>query len=450
MKMKMKMKINKNTVGVVGLGYVGLTLATVLAESGYKIIGIEKRKEVVDLTNKGIPHFSETGLRESLSRSVNKREFVAAEKFDRDSSCQIYIITVGTPLDDNGNARLDMVRNASKQVAENMADGALVILRSTLKLGTSKEVVLPILRKTKKKFHLAMCPERTLEGNALNELRTLPQIVGADDEESREKASKFFKNITSSVIQVSSFETAELIKLVDNTYRDVQFGFANEVAKICDAYSLNAMEVISSGKLGYSRTNVAIPGLVGGPCLEKDPHILYQSGVDKGIKMEITKAARSTNEVQPIETTNFMVDSLKSRGFSGRIKASILGLAFKGVPETDDLRGSMSLKVLENLRNSNCKFDIRLYDPVISNKDLASKFPNDKVCASIDEAIDDAMLVVVCNNHKDFSRLDLISIKNRMHPKGFIYDYWNHYSHLNNAKFNEFYYALGNSGGSDL
>ena len=439
--------MNKNTVGVVGLGYVGLTLSTILAESGYKIIGIEKRKEVVDLTNKGTAHFSEVGLNELLSRSVNEGKFIASEKFDGESSCQIYIITVGTPLDDNGNARLDMVKNASKQVAENMSDGALVILRSTLKLGTSKEIVLPILRETKKKFHLAMCPERTLEGNALNELRTLPQIVGADNEEAREKAAIFFKNITSSVIQVSSFEAAELIKLVDNTYRDVQFGFANEVAKICDAYSLNAMEVIRSGKLGYSRTNVAIPGLVGGPCLEKDPHILYQSGVDKGVRMEITNAARSTNEDQPIETTDFMIDSLKSRGFSGSIKVAILGLAFKGVPETDDLRGSMSLKVLASLKNSNCEFDISLYDPVIPNKDLVSTFPNDRVCISIDDAIDDAMLVVVCNNHEDFGRLDLMSIKNRMHPEGFIYDYWNHYSHLNDSEYCGFYYALGNIGG---
>ena len=264
-------------VGVIGLGYVGLTLATVLAEAGNKVIGVEKRSEVVDQTNAGMPHFSEKGLPEALSRVVQSGTLVAAQRFDPEAVCDTYIITVGTPLSSEGIVRTDMIEAASREVAANMRDGALVILRSTVKVGTTRDVVSPILAESGKRFEIAMCPERTLEGEALQELRQLPQIVGADDPAVNNRAAAVFRRLTNSIVQVSSPEAAEIIKLVDNTYRDVHFAFANEVARLCDAFEVNAHEVISSGKLGYKRTNVPMPGLVGGPCLEKDPHILLQS-----------------------------------------------------------------------------------------------------------------------------------------------------------------------------
>ena len=285
-------------VGIVGLGYVGLTLATVMAEVGYSVIGIERRQDVVDLTNAGTPHFSETGLAEAMVRVVRNGHLSAATEFAPGSTCQTYIITVGTPLSKDGLARLDMIEAATRQVAENMPDNALIILRSTVKISTARTVVAPILEASGKRFAIAMCPERTLEGKALTELRELPQIVGADTPEVRERAANVFRRLTNTIVQVSSLEAAEIVKLVDNTYRDVQFGFANEVARVCEAFGVNAMEVISSGKLGYQRTNVPLPGLVGGPCLEKDPHILAQSARGRGVELEITRSGRMVNERQ--------------------------------------------------------------------------------------------------------------------------------------------------------
>ena len=255
------MSTTRYDVGIIGLGYVGLTLATVLAETGKTVIGIEKRSEVVDKTNQGIPHFSETGLEDALSRVVESGKLSASEQFPDDAVCDTYIITVGTPLSGTGVARLDMIEAAAGQVAANMEDGALIVLRSTVKVGTTRDVVSPILAASGKQFDIAMCPERTLEGNALQELRELPQIIGADEPAGSDRASALFRSLTNSVVQVSSPETAEIVKLVDNTYRDVQFGFANEVARVCDAYGVKAHEVISAGKLGYKRTNVALPGI---------------------------------------------------------------------------------------------------------------------------------------------------------------------------------------------
>ena len=294
-------------VAIVGLGYVGLTLAVALADTGFRVLGIERRADVVELTNGGKPHFSENGLAEMLSHAVATDHLVAVQGLDETVSANIYVITVGTPLGDDGTARLDFIEAATQAVADNMPDGALVILRSTVKIGTAREVVAPILAASGKRFEIAMCPERTLEGKAMHELRRLPQIVGADTPETRERAAHFFYKLTPTAVQVSSLETAEIIKLVDNTFRDVQFGFANEVARICDAFGVNAMEVIPGGKLGYERTNVALPGLVGGPCLEKDPHILAQSLRAVGVELDITTAARRVNERQPAETVDFIL-----------------------------------------------------------------------------------------------------------------------------------------------
>jgi len=433
------------TVGVVGLGYVGLTLATVLAEVGFRVIGIEKRSDVVEKTNLGQPHFAETGLQEALSRVVGSGALQARLSFEPSASCDVYIITVGTPLNADGTARLDMIEAASRQVAENMQDGALVILRSTVKIGTARSVVVPILRSSGKKFDIAMCPERTLEGKALQELRELPQIVGADEQLVCDRASTIFRCLTNSIVQVSSLESAEIIKLVDNTYRDVQFAFANEVARLCEIFDVNAHEVIASGKLGYQRTNVPFPGLVGGPCLEKDPHIMAQSARDRGIDLEITRAGRLVNERQPKETMKFIVGQMKNRGMGTGIKAALLGMAFKGVPATDDLRGSMSLKVLSMLKELRPDIEVHAFDPVISNENLSSYVPDVVVSSSLEEAVCGASVVIIANNHPVFGEHSPVALCEMMAAGGFVYDYWNHFSNLSRMELGDSYFAVGNT-----
>ena len=433
-------------VGVVGLGYVGLTLATVLAEAGNRVIGVEKRSEVVDQTNAGIPHFSETGLQEALSRVVRSGSLVATERLDPEAVCDTYIITVGTPLSSEGIVRTDMIEAATHEVTANMRDGALVILRSTVKVGTTRDVVSPILAASGKRFDIAMCPERTLEGEALQELRELPQIVGADDPAVNDRAAAIFRRLTNSIVQVSSPEAAEIIKLVDNTYRDVRFAFANEVARLCDAFEVNAYEVISSGKLGYKRTNVPLPGLVGGPCLEKDPHILLQSARTRGIDLELTFAGRLINERQPAETVNFVNEEIAKRSLPAPLRICILGMAFKGIPATDDLRGSMSIKVLDELKKAHPDAEIRLFDPVIAPDQLAATFRDERIFDRLGDAVSGASVVIIANNHPALSRISPRTISEFIAPDGFLFDYWNHFSHLPPSELGDSYFSVGNSG----
>lgn len=432
-------------VGVIGLGYVGLTLATVLAEAGNKVIGVERRADVVEQTNAGIPHFSETGLEAALCRVVGSGDLVAVQRLSPQAVCDTYIITVGTPLSSDGLVRTDMIEAASREVTENMDDGALVILRSTVKVGTTRDVVSPILAASGKRFDIAMCPERTLEGVALQELRELPQIVGADDPAVSDRAAAVFRRLTNSIVQVSSPETAEIIKLVDNTYRDVHFAFANEVARLCDAFAVNAHEVISSGKLGYKRTNVPLPGLVGGPCLEKDPHILLQSALTRGIKLELTSAGRLINERQPAETVKFISDEIAKRNLPSPLRISMLGMAFKGIPATDDLRGSMSVKVLDELKKAHPDAEIRLFDPVIPPERLGATFPDECAFDRLGDAVSGASVVIIANNHPELGRISPRTISEFIVPDGFVFDYWNHFSHLPTSELGNSYFAVGNS-----
>ncbi len=434
---------SKKRVAVIGLGYVGLTLATVLAEAGFRVLGVEKRKEVVDKTNEGIPHFSETGLENSLRRVVSSGNLTAIVTLDNEEPCDVYILTVGTPLSLEGIARLDMIESAANQVAVHMLPGALIILRSTVKIGTTREVVAPILEKSGKSFDIAMCPERTLEGKALHELRELPQIVGADKAIVRDRAAAIFRNLTNSIVQVSSLEAAEIVKLVDNTYRDVQFAFANEVARLCEVFDVSAHEVIISGKLGYSRTNVPLPGLVGGPCLEKDPHILVQSAQSKGLDLEITRAGRLVNERQPSETMRLIVAEMSRRGVGTGAKVALLGMAFKGVPATDDLRGSMSIRVLEELLRLRPDVQVHAYDPVITPGELARLVSGVIPSGSLIEAVRGSAVVIIANNHPALAELLPAALKEVMKVNGFVYDYWNHFSNLSGAELGTTYFAVG-------
>lgn len=360
----------KYDVGIIGLGYVGLTLATALAKNGMSVIGVEKRDEIVNLTNLGIPHFVEIGLEEQLYEVVSQKKLKATKSLDKNDTCDAFIITVGTPLDENGTPRLDMIKAASHEVAKNMKNEALVILRSTVMISTTRNIVYPILSNTGLTFDLAMCPERTLEGNAMEELLTLPQIIGSDSQTALLRASKLFGRLTKSIIKLKNYEAAEIVKLVDNTSRDISFAFANEVARVCESFKVNALDVINSGKLGYPRTNVALPGLVGGPCLEKDPHIFNFSAKKKGIELELTRAARYVNERQPDETLAKIYSEAKKRKFPDNVKIAVLGLAFKGKPETSDLRGSMSLRIVKILHKLFSQANFELFDPVVSTAEL--------------------------------------------------------------------------------
>lgn len=418
-------------VCVMGLGYVGLTLAVVMADIGFEVVGVEIRDEVVSDLLEGKPHFHEPGLKGRLQRVIRNGNLTPVQRIPSPSQSKIYIITVGTPLVGEKEVRLDMIQNVTREIAEHLNDGDMIIMRSTVRPGTTREYVLPILEATGKKFDLVFCPERTLEGQALSELRQLPQIVGGVDVDAQIRATRMFNFITPTVVQVSDVETAEMIKLIDNSQRDVQFALSNEIARISDAIGISASEVISAGKLGYPRTNLPMPGPVGGPCLEKDSYILQDGLVPYDINPDIIMTARGVNERQPAEA-GAAIKALfeKLPGMSGDIIISLAGLAFKGRPETDDLRGTMAYPILRELRTAFPSATFKGYDPIVPNDIIHKEFGVEPV-DTLEDAFKGASLVVVANNHKVFEVCPITDFCDSMKKPGVVYDFWNHFSNEN-------------------
>jgi UDP-N-acetyl-D-mannosaminuronic acid dehydrogenase len=418
-------KTTESEVVVIGLGYVGLTLAAHLARSGFKVHGVEVREFILAELAKGKAFFLEEGLDPLLKTVIENGSFSFYNQIPFSDRSRIFVITVGTPLNSDGSANMDFIKRVSEEVRINLRENDFVILRSTVKIGTTRDVVKPILDNANVNYGLAFCPERTLEGAALREIAQLPQIIGALNSEDLDSASNFFTKITNSVIQVSSLETAELIKLVDNMQRDVHFAISNEVARICNNLEVSAHEVISSGKLGYPRTNLASPGPVGGPCLEKDSYLLNESmSWDRSLSL----SAREVNESIVEESLCFLEEILGARiGLSSerKLRVGILGLAFKGVPPTNDLRGSLGVAIVNSLMKRFPNILLSVFDPVVKNEDLGDLDLD--MSHEIESVFVDADLVIITNNHPDFAALDLDSLSNGMSHGAVIYDLWGRY-----------------------
>jgi UDP-N-acetyl-D-mannosaminuronic acid dehydrogenase len=411
------------TVCIIGLGYVGLTLAIIMAEAGYTVWGVEINQGFTDKIVTGKAHFFEPGLDERLDHQLQAGRLLVVNSLPDDPAVSLYIITVGTPLDQDGRVRMDMVKRVTTEIAAQLKDGDAVVLRSTVKIGTTRDVVLPILAATGRDFDIGFCPERTLEGRALYELTHLPQIVGANSERGAIRLAQVFNALTPTVIRVRDPETAEMIKLIDNTSRDVGFAFANEVARLCGAVGISAAEVITFGKLGYARTQLPMPGPVGGPCLSKDGHILIESMLDRGVMPEIASAARTINERLMVEVAEYLAGEVKPWYRTDALKITVMGLAFKGQPETNDLRGSTAIPLLAELRRLLPGARLYGYDPIVSAEDLSGLGLTP--AASLDVAFDGAHLVIVHNNHPAFQGMPLSRLSRGMARPAIVYDFWN-------------------------
>jgi nucleotide sugar dehydrogenase len=410
------------TVSIVGLGYVGLTLAVVMAERGFHVTGVEIDDSILRALTQGRPHFHEVGLSVRLESVLRRGNLRIVERLAGGAEAtDVYVISVGTPLGPDGKPRVDMVERVTREIAEVMPMDALVVLRSTVVIGTTRGRVLPLLRGSGKRFRLAYCPERTIEGRALEELRTLPQIVGGADDEAARDAATLFQELTPTIIRVATLETAEVIKLLDNSYRDLCFAFGNEVALLCDAIGIDGVEVINAANTGYPRTSIAPPGLVGGPCLEKDPHILSHSLRPFGFSPKLIETGRRLNEELPGYVVESALVELEALGGHERPIVAVCGVAFKGRPETDDVRGTPSRLLIAELRRRFPDSEIRAHDFAVPAHVIARMGVRP---VSIEDAFEGANLVFVANNNARYQWLDFHALFGRMATPAVVYDIW--------------------------
>ncbi|HLX09100.1 MAG TPA: nucleotide sugar dehydrogenase [Thermoanaerobaculia bacterium] len=345
-------------VAVVGLGYVGLTLAVALAEAGMRVAGVEANPDVRAAVAAGRAPFAESGLAPALAHQAGRGLAVAAEI---PRGVPTVFLCVATPVDPPPppsrppwtppEPRLEQLLRAAEQVRDTMDAATLVIVRSTVPVGTTVGLVAPILAAAVAEPLLAMCPERTIQGSALAELRTLPQVVGATSPAAADRASALFARLGVEVVRVSSPSAAEAVKLINNAHTDVIYGFGNEVALLAERLGLDAAELIHAANHHYPRPDLCGPGFVGGSCLTKDPYLLLHSLGAGAAESRLVRAARELNEAVPALAWHRVEQAAAAAGIDLPGATVLLaGVAYKGRPQTDDTRGSAAVALVERLR----------------------------------------------------------------------------------------------------
>tara|TARA_B100000029_G_scaffold230656_1_gene228125 strand:+ start:46840 stop:48522 length:1683 start_codon:yes stop_codon:yes gene_type:complete len=418
--------VQKNTpsIAVIGLGYVGLTLAVSLAEVGFNVTGVDSNEEIVKKLNQGTPHIHEIGLDSLLKFHVGKN--LKIQTTSSKSPSDVYILCVQTPIDDNNEPILDYLNSATEYVANNLSKNNLVIVRSTVPIGTTRNNIIPILEKSSgldsnSDFYVASAPERTLAGKALKEIRELPQIIAGFNLTSSQLTNGLFNKLTPTIINVDSLEEAELIKLMDNTFRDMIFAYSNQIALLADNYGIDTSKLIQAANEGYPRNNIPKPSPgVGGICLKKDPHILISSSKNTGYVPKLTELARLVNESMSDHIVTKIERFSKSQNKDvSKLKIFVMGFAFKGNPETSDTRQSATLDVTNKL--SNVSNNIFGYDPVVSTTQINS-FNVQSV--SIEDGFKNADCVLIMNNHDSYSKLDVYSLLSTTNQPCMFFDGW--------------------------
>lgn len=398
-------KISKKElkVGVVGLGYVGLPLAVEKAISGYETVGFEVSEEKAKMINEKKNYIQDVSD-EELADMVDKGMLRATTDFSEIKDLDFIAIAVPTPLDGHHQPDISYIESSTISIGENMSKGTVVVLESTTYPGTTEEVLKPILEersglKCGEDFYLAFSPERVDPGNHTFKTRNTPKVVGGVGEDATEVVSAFYRSVLDAeVYPVSDPKVAEMEKILENTYRNINIGLVNEFAKIADAMDINIWEVVDAAKTKPYGFQAFYPGPgIGGHCIPLDPFYLTWKAREYDEHMPIIEASSTINDSMPqyvIDRTMRFLSRKSQKALSGA-KVLILGIAYK--KDIDDLRDSPALIVIDKLEKEGANVDY--YDML--NPEYEQENGNVKV--GIDsispEIIADYDLVMITTNH---------------------------------------------------
>jgi len=349
-----------------GLGYIGLPTAALIASRGIKVQGIDVNQSVVDTINEGKIHIVEPAL-DGLVKHVVERGFLKASTTV--DTADVYLIAVPTPFKGDHEPDLKYVESATRMIIPNLKDGDLFIIESTSPVGTTDKMAKIIFEERpelKGKINIAYCPERVLPGKVIYELEHNDRVIGGLDEESTKAAQDFYRHFVKGELHATNAKTAEMCKLVENSSRDVSIAFANELSMICDKAGINVWELINLANK-HPRVNILQPGTgVGGHCIAVDPWFIVSEFEKEAV---IIRNAREINNYK----TEWVIEKIKSTALQFELDnnkkptIALMGMAFK--PDIDDLRESPSLQVADTLLAEG-KFDLLLVEPNLeeSNK----------------------------------------------------------------------------------
>lgn len=387
------MNNTKPEVVMIGLGYIGLPTAALIAGKGLQVTGVDVSKEVVNTINKGEIHIVEPDLDGLVHHVVKKGRLKASVK---PVEADVFLIAVPTPFKENYQPDLTYVENAITAIIPYLKNGALVIIESTSPVGTTEKMQERILKsrpELKGKFYMAYCPERVLPGNIIYELEHNDRAIGGINEASTQKAIAFYKYFVKGELHATNARTAEMCKLVENASRDGQIAFANELSMICDKAGINVWELINLANK-HPRVNILQPGTgVGGHCIAVDPWFIVSEFPEE------SKLMRSAREINNFKT-QWVIEKIKNKALAFEIEnkrkplIACMGLAFK--PNIDDLRESPAVEVVKSLEKEGLQ--LLKVEPNLHNGRAEG-------LTEYNDAIKNGDIIVYLVAHKEFYQL---------------------------------------------
>lgn len=393
---------------VIGMGYIGLPTASIFASNGIQVTGMDINAEIIEGLNAGKLHIFEPGLRGLVLDVISKgRLKISTEVRPADA----FIIAVPTPFYEDKRADLRSVVSAAESIVPYLQSGNLVILESTSPPRTTVDIVAPILEKSGLKagedFLLAYSPERVLPGRILRELVDNPRVIGGINQASAEAGRELYRKIVKGEIILTDATTAEMVKLMENTSRDINIAIANEFSRLAQMFDVDIWDAIEIANL-HPRVDILRPGVgVGGHCISVDPWFLVEAAPDTA---KLIKTARGINDEQPGFVARLIQKA--SGGLAGKAIA-FLGLAFK--PNVDDLRESPAVHLAHLLQDQGAT--VYAYEPFRENAGL----PQIEQVASLEAALIDADVVVLAVSHEQFKDLDPTVVRQKTKAT-FVFD----------------------------
>lgn len=383
---------NKETVAVIGLGYVGLPLALRASERGYRVIGFDTSERKIALLKEKKSPIAD----EKLIQEVKQFAFTPTTNPMTLQEADIILICVPTPVDEMYYPDLTPVKNAAMLSAENLKKGALIVLESTVNPGVSEEVIQPILEAAGHTLgtdvFLAHCPERINPGDPKWNVSNIPRVVGATDATGLERALTFYRSIVDGEIRpMKSIREAEAVKIVENSFRDINIAFVNELARSFDVLGIDTKDVIEGAATKPFAFMPHFPSCgVGGHCIPVDPYYLIERAKQSGFDHRFLKIAREINNSMPLYTVEILQDTLneKKKALNGTT-VGVLGLAYKA--NIDDLRESPALRIIEALKEH--KAEVITYDPHVSERSTE---------ASLEALLEKADALILATDHRVF------------------------------------------------
>ena len=379
-----------------GLGYIGLPTAIIAAKHGVEVFGVDINEAVVEQTNKGKLHIVEPGLEEMLQEVISAGTLKA---YTQPQESDAYFIVVPTPFKGDHQPDTSFVESATRMVLPLLKEGDLYVIESTSPVGTTEymaNIIFAERPELRGKIYIAYCPERVLPGNVIYELVNNDRVIGGIDEASTKKAADFYRQFVTGELHTTNSKTAEMCKLTENSSRDVQIAFANELSYICDKAGINVWELIELANK-HPRVNILQPGCgVGGHCIAVDPYFITSAYPEES---RLIASAREINNYKAMWCAEKVKNAILEFELKKRRKpvVAMMGLAFK--PNIDDLRESPAKSITANVMQLSDKVEILVVEPNVAEHKVY-KLTNYKT------AYEKADIVAFLVNHKEFAALN--------------------------------------------